>query len=78
MLLPPPMPFFPPRSPLPPLRLSGCVRRAGRSGGISTPAVIRDGPDGHTTKTRYGTASAAASAAMEEEECKQVMLYHQI
>jgi hypothetical protein len=28
-----------------------------------------DGPDGHTTKTRYGTASAAASAATEEEEC---------
>jgi hypothetical protein len=51
------------------LPLSGCVRRARRSGGTATPAVIRDGPDGRTTKTRYGTASAAASAATEEEEC---------
>jgi hypothetical protein len=49
--------------------VSGCVRRAGRSGGTATPAVIRDGPDGRTTKTRYGTASAAASAATEEEKC---------
>ena len=59
-----------PSSPLPPSPLYGCVRRARRSGGTATPpAVIRDGPDGHTTKTRYGTASAAASAATEEEEC---------
>ena len=73
VLLPPPMPFFPPLSPLPPLPLSGCVRCAGRSGGTATPAVIRDGPDSHTTKTRYGTASAAAAAAAavtEQEECK--------
>ena len=35
----------------------------------ATPAVIRDGPDGRTTKTRYGTASAVASAATEEKEC---------
>ena len=69
MLLPPPTPFFPPPSPLPPSPLSRCVRRAGRSGGTANPAVIRDGPDGRTTKTRYGTASAAASAATEEEEC---------
>ena len=69
MLLPPPTPFFPPPSPLPPSPLSGCVRCAGRSCGTATPAVICDGPDGHTTKTRYGTASAAASAATEEEEC---------
>jgi hypothetical protein len=68
VLLPPPTPLFPPPSPLPPSPLSGCVRRAGRSGGTATP-VIRDGPDGCTTKTRYGTASAAASAATEEEEC---------
>jgi hypothetical protein len=53
-----------------------CLRRrcpdvsvAGRSGGTATPAIIRDGPDGHTTKTRYGTASVVASAATEEEEC---------
>ena len=63
------MPFFPPPSPLPPSPLSGCVRRAGRSGGTATPAIIRDGPDGRTTKTRYGTASATALAATEEEEC---------
>ncbi len=69
MLLPPPTPFFPPPSPLPLSPLSGCVRRAGRSGGTATPVVICDGPDGRTTKTRYGTASAAASAATEEEEC---------
>jgi len=38
----------------------------------ATPAVIRDGPNGRTTKTRYGTASVAALAvaeATEEEEC---------
>ena len=69
MLLPPPTPFFPPPYPLPPSPLSGCVRRAGRSGGTASPAVIRDGPGSRTTKTRYGTASAAASAATEEEEC---------
>jgi hypothetical protein len=75
VLLPPPMPFFPPSSPLPLSPLSGCVYRAGCSGGTATPAVIRDGPDGRMTKTRYGTASAAAlaaavaAAAMEEEEC---------
>jgi hypothetical protein len=69
VLLPPPTPFFPPPSPLPPSPLSGCVRRAGRSGGTANPAVIRDGPDGRTTKTCYGTASKAASAATEEEEC---------
>jgi hypothetical protein len=72
VLLPPPTPFFPPPSPLPPSPLSGCVRRAGRSDGTATPAVIRDGPDGRTTKTRYGTASAAApvvAEVMEEEEC---------
>jgi hypothetical protein len=63
------MPFFPTPSLLPPSPLSGCVRRSGRSGGTTTPAVIRDGPDGRTTKTHYGTASAAASAATEEEEC---------
>ena len=44
-----------------------CCR--GRSGGTATPAVIRDGPDGRMTKTRYGTASAAALLATEEEEC---------
>ena len=59
VLLPPPTLFFPPPSPLPLLPLSGCVCRAGCSGGTATPAVIRDGPDGRTTKTRYGTASAA-------------------
>ena len=77
VLLPPPTPLFPPPSPLPPsplppLPLSGCVRRAGRSGGTAIPAVIRDGPDGRMTKTHYGTASAAALAAAEvteEEEC---------
>ena len=69
MLLPPLTPFFLPPSLLPPSPLSGCVRRAGRSGGTSNPAVIRDGPDGLTTKTRYGTASAVASAGAEEEEC---------
>ena len=69
MLLPPPTPFFPPPSLLPPSPLSGCVRRAGRSGGTATPAIIRDGPDGRTTKTRYGTTSAAALAVTEEEEC---------
>ena len=63
VLLPPLTPFFPPPSLLPPSPLSGCARRAGRSGGTSNPAVIRDGPDGLTTKTRYGTASAVASAA---------------
>ena len=67
MLLPPPTSFFPPPSPLPPSPLSGCVRCAGRSGGTATPAVIRDGPDGRTTKTRYGTASAVT----EEEECNR-------
>ena len=46
-----------------------CVRHAGRSGGTATPAVIRDRPGGRMTKTRYGTASAAALAATEEEEC---------
>jgi hypothetical protein len=72
VLLPPPTSFFPPPSPLPPLPLSGCVHRGGHSGGAATPAVIRDGPDGWTTKTRYGTASAAAPAAAEateEEDC---------
>jgi hypothetical protein len=69
VLLPPSTPLFPPPSPLPPSPLSGCVRRAGRSGGTATPTVIRDGPDGRTTKTCYGTASAAASGATEEEEC---------
>jgi hypothetical protein len=68
VLLPPPTPFFPPPFTLPPSPLSGCVRRAGRSGGTATPAVICDEPDGRTTKTRYGTTSAAASAATEEEE----------
>jgi hypothetical protein len=68
VLLPPPTPFFPPPSPLLPLTLSGCVRRAGRFGGTATPAVIRDGTNGRTTKTRYTTASAAADAT-EEEEC---------
>ena len=67
MLLPPPTSFFPPPSPLPPSPLSGCVRCAGRSGGTATPAVIRDGPNGRTTKTRYGTASAVT----EEEECNR-------
>jgi len=69
VLLPPLTPFFPPPSLLPPLPLSGYVRRARRSGGNANPAVIRDGPDGRTTKTCHGTASAAASAASEEEEC---------
>ncbi len=69
MLLPPPTLFFPPPSLLPPSPLSGCVRCAGRSGGTATPAVIRDVPDGRTTKTCYDTASAAALAATEEEEC---------
>ncbi len=70
VLLPPPTPFFPLPSPLPPLPLSGCVRRAGCSGGTATPAVIRDGPNGRTTETHYyGTASAATAAATEEEEC---------
>ena len=63
VLLPPPAPFFPSPSPLPPSPLFGCVRRAGRSGGTATPAVIRDGPNGRTAKTCYGTASAAALAA---------------
>ncbi len=66
------MPFFPTPSPLPPSPLSGCVRRTGRSGGTATPPVIRDGPDSHTTKTRYGTASAAASAATEEGSATDV------
>ena len=64
--------FFPPPSPLPLSPLSGCVRRAGCSGGTATPAVIRDRPDGRTTTTHYGTASAAALAVAEvteEEEC---------
>jgi hypothetical protein len=72
VLLPPPTPLFRPPSPLPPSPLSGCVHRAGSSGGTTTPAVIRDRPDGRTTKTRYGTASVAAlaaAAATEEEEC---------
>ena len=72
VLLPPPMTLFPPPSPLPPSPLSRCVHRARCSGGTATPAVICDGPDGRTTKTRYGTASAAAmaaAAATEEEEC---------
>jgi len=64
--------LFPLPSPLPPLLpLSGCVHRGGRSGGTAAPAIIRDGPDDWTTKTRYGTASVAASAAteaLEEEE----------
>ena len=65
MLLPPPMPFFLLPSLLPPLPL---VRCAERSSGTATPAVIHDGPDGRTTKTCYGTASAVVSVAMEEEE----------
>jgi len=70
VLLPPLTPFFPPRpSPLPLLPLSGCVRRTGHSGGTATPAVIHDGPEGRMTKTRYGTASAAASLATKEDEC---------
>ena len=69
VLLPPSMLFFVPPSPLPPLPLSGCVRRSGRSGSTATPAVIRDGLVGRTTKTCYGTTSAAALAATEEEEC---------
>ena len=72
MLLPPPTPFFPPLSPLPPLPLSGCVYCGRRSGSSAAPTLIRDGPDGRTTKTRYGTASAAAPVAAEvteEEEC---------
>ena len=63
VLLPPLTLLFPPPSPLPPLPMSGCVRCAGRSGGTATPAVIHDRPDGRTTETRYGTASAAALAA---------------
>ena len=72
VLLPPPRPLFPPPSALPPSPLSRCVCCVGRSGGTATPTVIHDGPCGHTTKTRYGTASAAAlaaAAATEEEEC---------
>ena len=61
------MPFFPLLSPLPLLPLSGCVHRGGRSGGTAAPAIICDGPDNRTTKTRYGTASAVTEA-MEEEE----------
>jgi hypothetical protein len=57
------MPFFLLPSPLPLSPLSGCVRRGGCSGGTAAPAVIRDGPDDRTTKTRYGAASVAASAA---------------
>jgi hypothetical protein len=68
-MLPPLTPFFLPPSPLPPLPLSGCVRRVGCSGGTATPTIIRDGPHGRMTKTPYGTASAAALAATEEEEC---------
>ena len=71
VLLPPPMPFFPPPSPMPPSPLSGCVRRAGCSGGTATPAVICDGSDGRTTKARYGTASVAASAAAEATEATE-------
>ena len=74
VLPPSPTPFFPPPSPLPPSPLSGCVRRAGPSGGPATPTVIRDGPDGRTTKTRYGTASASAptvAEVTEEEECNR-------
>jgi hypothetical protein len=62
------MPFFPPPSPLPPLQQSGCVCRGGRSGRTAAPAVIRDGPDGRSTKTCYGTASLAASTASEATE----------
>ena len=72
VLLPPLTPFFLPLSPLPPSLLSGCVRHARRSGGTTTPTVIRDGPYSRTTKTRYGTKSAAALAAAvatEDEEC---------
>ena len=62
------MPFFPLLSPLPLLPLSGCVHRGGRSGGTAAPAIICDGPDNRMTKTCYGTASTAASAAMEATE----------
>ena len=71
MLLPPPTPFFLPPYPLPPLPLSGCVRRGGLSGGTAAPAIIRDGPDGRTTKTRYITPSAAVSAAAEAETTEE-------
>ncbi len=67
VLLPPPTPFFPPPSPLPPSPLSGCDRRGGRSGGTAAPAIICDRPHGRTTKTRYGTASAAALASAAAE-----------
>ena len=77
MLLPPQTPFCPLPSPLPLSPLSGCVRRGGSSDGTAATAVIRDGPDNQTTKTRYGTASAAALAATEateEEEYNRVMV----
>ena len=62
------MPFFPLPSPSPLSPLSGCVWHGVRSGGTAAPAVIRDGPDDRMTKTCYGTASAAASVAMEATE----------
>jgi hypothetical protein len=69
VLLPPRTLFFLLPSPLPLFLLSGCVCCARCSSGTTTPAVIRDGPDGRTTKTHYGTALVAAAAAAEEEEC---------
>jgi hypothetical protein len=68
VLLPPPTPFFSLPSLLPLSPLSGCICCGGRSSGTAAPAVIRDGPDDRTTKTRYDTASAAASAAKEATE----------
>ena len=67
LFFPPPSPL-PPLPPLPPSPLSGCVRCGGRSGGAAAPAVIRDGPNGRTTKTCYGTSSAAAATAAEATE----------
>ena len=68
MLLPPPTLFFPLPSLLPLLPLSGCVRCGRCSGGTAAPAVIRGRPDDRMIMTQYGTASAAASVAMEAME----------
>ena len=49
------------------LRCPHC-QRTDASVTADAPAVGRDEPDSRRTKTRYGTASAAAASATEEEE----------